>query len=448
MMTRRAYKYTIKIFLSAICLSMALLLFISLTAKGEGVMNDDCTINQSVFDKEWEKYSDLDERIPLRSRSHEAQQYYNVLSQLVKLKTEVLLLERDMEIDRLMRLELRDYKKALVQNIKVNLLKSFWRLTYITYDTLKSAKGLGESYSKFVNSSKIVEKLGAGLKLASGLKPNQAGNTQSIKSSISKVATSGALEALESMGDPKSIGQSVFEETTKQVLPSADLTPEEIELLRKQHLETRLLDDILMESYKLNLTRRNKLEEMKTRSEKLEDELAGWIAAEKQRVADQLVAACKNEKNSGSKPEKTENPPEDKTQGEVSSGDISGQWEGSMKYTKIFNESRYSAAELKSMIGFSRPIVYTVKKETRGYTCYFPENAKYATRTAIRGNKVSIYDEVKQSVNNVVITFYTKIEGTISDNGRKMSGTFEIGNTSTGQDIAGTWSAVKRPSNF
>ncbi len=442
-MTRKTYKYVTKIILPVFCLSMALLLFPSPAVKADGVINDDCTLNQSVFDQEWEKYSDLDERIPLGSRSHEAQQYYKVFSQLVELKTEAFLLERDMEIDRLMRLELREYKKALVQNIKVNLLKSFWRLTYITYDTIKSAKDLGKSYSKLINSSKTIKKLGAGLKVANGLKPNLAENTQSIKSSISKVATSGALEALESMGDPKSIGQSVFEETTKQILPSADLTPEEIEILRKQHLETRLLDDILMESYKLNLTRRTKLADMKTRLEKLEEELAGWKAAEKQRVADQLVTACKNEKDSGSEPDKTEKPPEEKDQEEVNSGDLCGRWEGSMKYTKVFNESRYSASELNSMVGFTRPIVYTLEKGTQGYTCYFPENSKNATRTSISGNKVHIYDEVKQSVNNVAITFYTKIEGTISENGMKMSGTFEIGNSSTGQDIAGTWSAGK-----
>jgi hypothetical protein len=43
----------------------------------ENVLNDDCSINREVFDREWKKYSDLDERIPLQSRSLEAQQYYN-----------------------------------------------------------------------------------------------------------------------------------------------------------------------------------------------------------------------------------------------------------------------------------------------------------------------------------------------------------------------------------
>lgn len=440
-MTKRGCKIETKIIL--LCL-LPLLALPSLPAQGAGVMNDDCTIKQNVFEQDWEKYSDLDERIPLRSRSHEAQQYYKLQQQILDLKVEAFLLERDMEIDRLMRLELREYKKALVQNIKVNLLKSFWRLTYITYDTVKSGKGLGESYSKLINGAKVVEKLGAGLKVASGLKPNLAGNTQSIKSSIKNVATSGALEALESMGDPKSIGKSVFEETTKQILPSADLTPDEIEILRKQHLETRLLDGILMESYKLNLERRVQLEDMKTRLEKLEGELAGWKGAEKERVAQELITECKNKKNSADTGNKTENIPEVKPTEEVSGGDLRGRWEGSMTYTKIFNQGRYSEAELKSMVGFTRPIVYTFEKGNQGYTCYFPENSKYATKTSVNGNKISIYDEVKQKVNNTVITFYTKIEGTTSENGKKMSGTFEIGNSSTGKDITGSWLAEKK----
>lgn len=125
------------------------LILTTLTAQAQQeVLNKDCSINWDVFNRDWHKYSDIDERLSfaelsLNSRSLETQKYYTTQETLVDLKLQIYFLKRDMEIDGQMRLELRAYKDSLVKNIKVNLLKSFWRLAYITYDTVKTAKGLG-----------------------------------------------------------------------------------------------------------------------------------------------------------------------------------------------------------------------------------------------------------------------------------------------------------------
>ena len=83
------------------------------------------------------------------------------------------------------------------------------------------------------------------------------------------------------------------QEVLKQaIVPSADLTDEEIGILREQHLTKRLLDDILQESYRLNSDRRNVVEELETAIDSLKDDLREWEEKEKQRVELDLEAGC------------------------------------------------------------------------------------------------------------------------------------------------------------
>ena len=88
----------------------------------EGPFNADCSINTD-FDAAWQKYSDIDERLGESERSYEAGEYVKVIEQLVTKKAQVYNYKVEMEFDRLARLELRTLRTALVQNIKVNLLK-------------------------------------------------------------------------------------------------------------------------------------------------------------------------------------------------------------------------------------------------------------------------------------------------------------------------------------
>jgi hypothetical protein len=87
----------------------------------EAVIDDDCNIIQDVFDKDWKKYSDIDEQIPLDGRKWPAKQYGVTQSKIVDAEVQILLLKRDAEVDRLMCLELKECKKALVHEQKVGL---------------------------------------------------------------------------------------------------------------------------------------------------------------------------------------------------------------------------------------------------------------------------------------------------------------------------------------
>jgi len=267
----------------------------------EEVIDKNCEINWDIFNRDWKKYSDIDERfsfneLELSSRSWETQQYYNAKEKIVDVKLQIYFLKRDMEIDRLMRKDLRDYKDRLVRNIKVNLLKSFWRLAYITYDTIKTAKGVGQSYAKAITSAEVIPKIGSSLKVLQGLKPKQPKsekNINDITAKVKSVAVKGTLEAIESLADPAATGKAVYEETVKQILPSADLTKEEIELLKKQHLDNNLLTAILEESYRVNLERQKEVQKLEKEVKQLVEEHLRWEAEEKQRIADMLVDNCK-----------------------------------------------------------------------------------------------------------------------------------------------------------
>jgi len=285
-----------------ICAIIFLFFIITInTFAREEVINKNCELNWDIFNRDWKKYSDIDERfsfdeLELSSRRWETQQYYHTREKIVDLKLQIYFLKRDMEIDRQMRLELRDYKHRLVHNIKVNLLKSFWRLAYITYDTIKTAKGVGQSYAKAITSAQVIPKIGSSLKVLQGLKPKKPiseKNQNDITSKIKSVSVKGALEAIESLANPAATGKAVFDETVKQVLPSADLTKEEISLLKQQHLDNDLLTAILEESYRFNQERRKQVQQLEEEVKQLEEEHLRWEAEEKQRIADMLVDNCK-----------------------------------------------------------------------------------------------------------------------------------------------------------
>ena len=139
-------------------------------------------------------------------------------------------------------------------------------------------------------------KIGSSLKVLQGLKPKKPiseKNQNDITSKIKSVSVKGALEAIESLADPAATGKAVFDETVKQILPSADLTKEEIALLKKQHEDNNLLATILEESYRFNQERRKQVQQLEEQVKQLEEELINWEAEEKKRVADMLVFNCK-----------------------------------------------------------------------------------------------------------------------------------------------------------
>ncbi|MEK7493645.1 MAG: hypothetical protein AAB630_00660 [Patescibacteria group bacterium] len=247
------------------------------------------------FDAQWKKYSDIDDRIPPSERSFEAKQHYDALAKVVNNSQELFLLGRDMEIDRQARLEVKQYKQALVKNIKTNLLKSFWRLAWITYDNIQSGRSSSGTFEKMYDLPSHMESIAAYLKTVRSVTPGDsviAINTDSIAGKAKNVGLSVAFDAMESVGDPVTVATTLISESVKQTFGSADITPEEIEILKTQHLKNNLLDDIIQESYRRNRERRLKAESLKSENETLKTQLLELENKEKDRTRKELVDAC------------------------------------------------------------------------------------------------------------------------------------------------------------
>ncbi len=261
----------------------------------DGPLNKDCTINKAEFDREWRKYSDIDDRIPYADRSYEAKKALTSYDQMIEKMVEAFELERDIEIESQMQAQLEEYKSALVQNIKTNLLKAFWRLSWVTYSTVKSGTGLGKSYSELLTKGASVETVGAGLKVIQGTIPSTSSlavDTSTIGGKAISVGANTALEAVDSLGDPTKIATELFKSASMATLPSADISPEEIEILRTQHLTNGAIDDALAASRRANTERQAKLAVLEKEITNLQKDIDGWEAKEKERVKASLESSC------------------------------------------------------------------------------------------------------------------------------------------------------------
>jgi len=249
------------------------------------------------FDQEWEKYSDLDRRSGT-DISWEVQQFnseLNDIAELVGLANEI---EYELAIMAELRLEMRAYKAALVQNVKVNLLKAFWRLSYSTYSTIKSGLGMKGTVEKLVSPDNVVEGVGAGLKLLqSQIPPHEKDlqiDTSTTEGKVKSMAWNATLEALESVGNPADIAKQFMKDARGAVIPSASISDEEVAILRTQHLSNNAVDEALATSYaEAAELRKTLIGTRKLITEKYNN-MQEWKVKEYQRVKGDLEDQCKD----------------------------------------------------------------------------------------------------------------------------------------------------------
>lgn len=267
------------------------------------------------FETNWKKYSDIDDAIPIGERSNEAKEFADALASMRTNAEARFIIARDMEIDRLARQELRAYKTALVQNIKANLLRSFWRLAWVTYDTaagaslpgkdmVQGAASTGKTFAKLFeeveDKGDLLIKLGNLLSVARSVTPGDsklAINTDSTTGKFKSLGLTTGISVLENLGDPAGaaqVGVSVFGEIVGIPMPpKADITPEEIEILRTQHLSNKAVDDVLQESYRVNSERRRELAILDEEFAAQKARALEWEAKERDRVKNEIVDSCK-----------------------------------------------------------------------------------------------------------------------------------------------------------
>ncbi len=265
-------------------------------------VNNDCKIKDNDFDKDWTKYSDIDEIIPINERSFEAQKVDEYQNQIIKLSKENFILQRDREIDRRSRLFLKDFRSKLVHSQKVNLLKSFWRLSFITYQTIQSWKWAAGSYSSVITRwewlKEWVKALGEWLKFIKSMVPKNQNSSLEIDTSttggkIKNIGVDIAFETLATLGDPIKIWTEFINSSSNVILPSADITEEEVQILRDQYLGSRFLDEVIQESYKENVLRKKREEEIEAKIKETQKKVTGYEWQEKERVKNNLINLCK-----------------------------------------------------------------------------------------------------------------------------------------------------------
>ncbi len=261
----------------------------------------ECQQAERDFANDWMKFSDFDNRIPVSEASSEVQQYDRVLDEIGDLIMQVYELETQMQLQAEYRLELRAYKDALVQNIKTNLLKAFWRLSYVTYVTIDGAKGAGGSVEKLLDPADVVQTLGAGMKLVQANAPGHIKELQvsdgSIQGKLKSIRFNASLEVMESMGDPSAVVQQVMKDVKGAVVPSADISPEEVAILRTQHLDNKAVDAALAESYAESTQLRGQIWTIEAVIANKYNELQDWKAKEYERVQLGLLKQCSDVDN-------------------------------------------------------------------------------------------------------------------------------------------------------
>ena len=248
------------------------------------------------FGQDWKKYSDFDAAISVGDASFEVKEYNRELDEVAKKIAEAEAIEYDMEIDRQIRLELREYKKALVDNLRDNITKAIFRLAWVTYNTVKGAEGAAGSYRTLVNPDNAVEALGAGLKTIQGAIPADQKQLQFDTSTTEGKVKSGAwnatLEVLESVADPKAVATQALKDVRGAAVPGPDLTSEEIDILRTQHLDNLAVDKALAESYAENAKRRQQLLILKKEIAVLYNKMEEWRGKEYVRIKSEIESSC------------------------------------------------------------------------------------------------------------------------------------------------------------
>lgn len=308
-----------RLFLVSLSFLCILVLLASPVSSLEAVIDDDCSINQDVWDRDWKKYSDLEntpytfEEKPLKLRSPETQRYYATQSEIADAKLQIFFLRRDMEIDRLMRVELNIYKKELVDGHRDNLLRSFMRLSFltahVTVEAVIAGKSVGDSYNNIVAPPSHVSAAASSLKIMSALDtmakdsetPSLEDDTQDATEVVKGAGANVVLDAVESLGDAKTVGAAFVTQTIGAIPIKYKgkewmLTEEDFEILEEEHLELKRIDMAWADSFKANLVRMKDIKKLEAQVKELEKELAEREAKVKSMLKDSLVANCKDGK--------------------------------------------------------------------------------------------------------------------------------------------------------
>lgn len=271
---------------------------ILLTPAHNPLLDEDCKPIEGTFDEGWQEYSVFDPTIPTASQSVEAQAYHAQAAEIAQLSADVFILKRDYEIVNEAIGELQQYRVQLAAGHKANLIKTTVRMAYITYQAMDSAHGTGKLYSEFLaeGAESGVQAVGKAIKLGRAVTPANsriAINTESVEGKVANVASTGWVETMASLGDPKEVAQEMLQATKDQVMPGAELSDKELAILRLEYLELKKVDQLIQRSNQENFNRLWEIRAKEARIGVLKDALWELETREKALVKRDLVSECK-----------------------------------------------------------------------------------------------------------------------------------------------------------
>lgn len=418
------------------------------------IIDEDCNINEALFEQEWRKYSHFGDLIPMESRSWEVKQYYDLQSRIDELNRESFMLQAEMEFDRHIRLELREVKQSLVRNLRANLVKSFIRLSFLTADAINTGVSLGGTYANlftegvYRNLPEGLSYLKNAMEVVTGLTPDH-GNSE-LASEVKSRA--GDLEdTLKIIENPWEIGYVVAERVKDKAedwlnmqFPSVsdmEFSEDEVELLRSQHLANRAIDHALLESYLINSIRRSRvMEEIPAEIEKLREEQARWELEEKARVRDLLIYSCKERKKNLEEDVDDEDffgDDQVTTERDVipAVDGISGYWAGYSRIVKIFDAAGLDEKERQLTLNTPLPNNLYIERDETGQYMVYSKETNQTFPLVVEGRKLSFYVEFfapGAGPEGTNLVLYQVMSGEIDEQGKTITGTAEIGDHSLG----------------
>lgn len=432
----------------------------------DSVLDDDCSINDAVFERDWMKYSDVDARIELTARSYEAQQIQSIADDLKFHYSALFLIERDMEIERMKRLELKNIKNLLVRNIKNNLLKSFIRLTYVTYDTVQGAYGNKGSVKAILDRSTAgAQVITSYIKIRKSLSiPSKTeAQTKGLYDRSEGIVNSTVLEYFDTAGDPKKVAVNLVNDLQKEAFDivktednwsDANLTDEDFKILKDQYNKNRDFDVAIQESYLLSSQLRDEKKGHEEAIRFFESEYLSMIAEEKARVRDMLVSSCMKSKNEETPEDQDEplqpadNQPSLPDSGYPSSLQLDGEYAIDTKATVYFENQTQSSSAITSgkieSIGERKIRFIGFSNDDNLDASYNPENGSFETTQSIEGFTYTL--KGKAFIQNGTVMITMTIDGSghggrfhFDSEGRKKTGPDAITGAPSKNDLLGSY---------
>ncbi len=281
-----------------LCLTM-LVLTLASPVYAADLYNEDGSVNSEVFENDWEKYSDIDDRIPLEQRSYEAKEYGKAQQEIDRLYKEMYQTFANQELNRLNYIDLVDYKKAVDTTQKKNLIKSTIRLAAFTGYTIKDSIGKGKTFAENIlkSGATLVTQIGDVLTVTSDFVTDDYKESFGILQKAYDYTTSGDIinaikeDIKKDVKDQVSIkiNDTIDEAIGRKRIPDytvddLKITDEDVKILKAHYDKSRELDNAILQNRKTNTEYKNKITDIAWQILSEMNKLDEFRTAEKDRV--------------------------------------------------------------------------------------------------------------------------------------------------------------------